>query len=103
MHRFLYLDALLQLRFLELHADALLEHLHVVKRIETEYRYAPLIRNAQAFDRLHRSRLSRAVRTDQSEYFTIVHVERHIIDGDEILIGLSDVLDANDRAGGARH
>ena len=59
---FPHLDALLELRLLQLHADALLQRIHVAKRIETENGDGAAIRLAQPFDTLHRRRLAGAVR-----------------------------------------
>src|SRR5687767_7696346 len=89
MHRLLYLDPLLKLRFLELDSDSVLQLVDIAERIETEHRDGSAIRRAQPFDAFERGGFSGAVRTDQSEDFAVVDLERDVIDGNRRFVGLS--------------
>src|SRR2546425_8895501 len=91
-----HLDPLLQLRLLELHADAILQFVDVAERIEPEHRDSAAIGHAQSLDALQRGRLAGAVRSDQSEDLAIVDLERHLIDRDRLAVGLAAAGDAND-------
>ena len=42
----------------------------------------------QPFDALHRRRLAGAIRTDETEDLALLDVERHIVDGDGLAVGL---------------
>ena len=89
-------DALLQLRRLQLHADAFLQRVHIASGIESQHRDAAAIDAPQALDALHRRRLARAVRADQAEDLSGVHVERHVVDGDRRSVHLADAGHAHD-------
>src|SRR5262249_43224133 len=90
------LDPLLQLRLLQLDADALLQFVDVAERIETEHRDGAAIRHPQPFDALERGRLAGAVRSDQAEDLAVVHLERHLVHGDGGAVGLAASRDADD-------
>ncbi len=92
-----YLDPLLQLCLLQLHANPLLQRVDVADRIHAEHRDRPSIRRAQPFDALHRRRLAGAVRPDQAEDLAVVNVERDLVDGDGRAVGLADARDVDDR------
>src|SRR5258708_28006716 len=79
VHRLPHFDPLLQLRLLQLNSDPLLQFVHVPERIKTEHRDSAPVRPAQAFDALHRSRLTSAVRPDQAKDLTIVYLERYFV------------------------
>ncbi len=93
--RLLYFDPLLQLRFLQLHADSLLQAAHVTKRIEPEHRNLSGIRRPQPFDALQRGGLAGAVWANQAEDFPRLDLERHVVDGQRGPIGFADVRDAD--------
>src|SRR6185369_17886449 len=99
VNRLLDLDAFLELRFLKLNADALLKHLDVLERIEPKNRDAAAVRNAESFDAFHSRRLTGAVWPDQSKDLAVIHVERDILDGDELLVGFPEIRDLDDRSG----
>jgi hypothetical protein len=94
---FPYLDALLELRLLKLHADSLLQLVHVAPGIQPQNGDGAPIGRAQTFDALHRGGLAGAVRTDQPEYFAALNVERDAGHGHGLAVGLPDVGDMNDR------
>src|SRR5206468_5659143 len=73
-------DALLQLRLLELDADALLQKVGVTGRIEAEHRGAPRVGLANAFDALHGRGLASAVGPDEPEDLALEHLEGDVID-----------------------
>src|SRR6185295_13562081 len=68
---------------------ALLEPVDIADRIEPEDGDGAPIRPAQPFDAFQRRGLARAVGTDQAEDFTIVDVERHLVDRDGRTVGFA--------------
>src|SRR5262245_20830548 len=91
-----HFDPLLELRLLELNADALLERIDVAKWIEAEDRDRSAIRDTQALDALERRGLAGAVRSDQAEDLAVVDLERHLVDGDRPAVGLPAAVDTDD-------
>ena len=89
MNRFLHLDSLLELGFLELNSDPVLKLVDVAKRVESEHRDRSAIGRAQSLDALERRRLAGAVRADQPEYLAVVNLEGDIIDRDSRFVGFS--------------
>src|SRR5438045_8852289 len=87
--RFPHFDPLLELRLLMLHADALSKRVGIATRIEAEHGDLPLVGNAIAFDAFHRCRFAGAVRTYASEDLALVHLERHVVDGDRAPVTLT--------------
>src|SRR5262245_17803450 len=79
---FPHLHALLELRRLELHADALLKRIDITYRIESQHRDSAAIRNAQPLHTLHRRRLASPVRPDQPEDLAAQDLEGHVVDRD---------------------
>ena len=88
------------MRLLELHADAILQLIDVAKRIETEDGNAAAVGLPDPLHALHRRGLAGAVRADQPEDLAVLDLERHVIDGDRLPVGLADAGDADD---GSRH
>nr|ABZ06414.1 hypothetical protein ALOHA_HF4000009L19ctg1g10 [uncultured marine microorganism HF4000_009L19] len=93
--RFPDLNPFLQLRLLELHADPVLQGAGVPRGVEPEDLDPAAVRPSQPLGALHRRRLAGAVRADQSEDFTRLHLERHIINGDGLAVGLPDAGDTH--------
>ena len=83
---FPHLDPLLQLRLLQLDADALLQRIHVAKRIEAEHGDGAIIGLAQPLDAFHRRRLARAIRSDEAEDLALVDLERHLVHGGDSVV-----------------
>ena len=75
MNGFPDLDALLELRFLELYAYPVLKLVDVPKRIEPKNRDASPIGRSQAFDALEGRRLAGAVGADEAEYLAVIDFE----------------------------
>ena len=96
LHRFGNRDSLLELRLLELDADALLQRPAITRGIEREHRNAPAIRPPQSLHALHRRRLAGAVGSDQAEDLPLVHLERHVVDGKRPAVDLADAADLDD-------
>ena len=94
-----YLDALLQVRLLQLHADALLQLVDVAKGIQAQHRDGAPIGLADALDALHGGGLAGAVRADQAKNLALVDVERHLVDRDGRPVGLANALDGDDGVG----
>ena len=94
--RFPHLDALLQLRLLELHADAILQAPPVAGGIHPEHRDRAALGPPQSFDALERRGLARAVRADQAEDLAFFHGQRHIVDRDGSPVGLANGADVDD-------
>ena len=94
--RFPDLDPLLELRLLQLHADALLQRVHVSRRIQPQHGDGAPVGRAQTFDALHRRGLAGAVRPDQAEYLTRLNVERDLVDGHRPAVRLPDSSNVND-------
>ena len=90
MDGFPHLDALLQLRLLQLDADALLQLVDVANGIEPSTVIVPAVGPPQSLDAFHRRRLAGAVRSDQPEDLAVVDLERHFIDRDGAAVGLAD-------------
>src|SRR5262249_50843234 len=93
--RFLHLDALLQLRFLQLHANALLETTHVAERIEAEHGNLARVGRAQPFSAFQRGGLAGAVGADQAEDLAGLDVEGHVVDRKRRAVGLTNVRDVD--------
>ena len=96
VHRLAHLDALLQLRLLQLHADPLLQLVDVRDRIEPEHRDrardpagAPLRRTPSSWSCPRRW-------ADQAEDLSLAHLERDLVDGDRRPIALPDPGDFDD-------
>ena len=87
---FAHLDPLLELRLLKLHADPLLQRVHVPCGIQPQDRDDAAIGRAQTFDAFHRRGLAGAVRPDQAEYFPRLNVERDLVHGDSPAVRLPD-------------
>ena len=96
---FPHLDAFLQVRLLQLHADALLQLVDIGERIEAQHRDRAPIGLANPLDALHRRGLAGAVGTDQAEDLAVVDLERHVVDRDGLAVGLADAGDADDDSG----
>ena len=97
-----HLDALLQLRFLQLDADAVLERVRVLARVEPQDRDGAAVGLAEALDALHRRGLARAVRADQPEDLALEHVERHVVDRDGRAVGFAQMGNLDDGFRGHR-
>ena len=95
--RFAHLDALLELRFLKLDADAALQRRDVAQRIEAEHRDAAGVGHAQPLDALHRRRLAGAVGTDQAEDLAVPDVDRDVGQRRHRSVTLREPGDLNDR------
>src|SRR5213076_2831826 len=78
--RFPDADALLQLRLLELDADALLQRVGVPGGVETEHRGAPRVGLANALDAFHGRGLAGAVGPDQAKDLALEHFEGDVVD-----------------------
>src|SRR6266480_1218935 len=89
VHRLPDLDSFLQLRFLKLYPDSVLQLVHVAHGIETKYRDRSSIGFAQSFNALHCRRLSRAVRPDETKDLSVRYVERNVVDGDSRAVGFA--------------
>ena len=97
-----HLDALLELRLLELDPDPLLQLTGVPDRIERQHRDGAAVGRAEALDALHRGRLAGAVGADEPEDLALENLEAHVVDGDRLAVGLADAVDLDDGSGG-RH
>ena len=100
VHRLPHLDALLELRFLQLDADPLLQRHGVAARVEPEDGNRAAVGRAQAFDALHGGGLAGAVGADQAEDLARLDVEGDVVDGHGTPVGLADTGDVN---GGLGH
>ena len=78
--RFPDADTLLQLRLLELDADALLQRLGVAGGIEAQHRGAPRVGLANALDAFHGRGLAGAVGPDEPEDLALEHLEGDVVD-----------------------
>src|SRR5207245_10900101 len=99
--RFAYFDSLLKLSLLKLHANPLLQRVHVSPGIQSQNRDETPIRSTQTIDALHGRGLASPVRPDQAEYFSSMNVERDVVHGDSPAVRLADRSHVNDRL--ARH
>ena len=91
-----HLDALLQVRLLQLHANRLLQRVDVADGIEPQYGHRSTIGPPQALDALHRRGLASPVGPDEAEDLAVVHVERHVVDGDEAAVRLANAVHMDD-------
>ena len=101
LHRLPHLDPLLQLRLLQLHADPLLQLVDVAEGIEAEHADRTAVGRPDALDAFHGRGLAGSVRADQAEDLTVGDVERDVIDGHGLAIGLADGGDLDDGTRGA--
>ena len=97
VHRLPDLDPFLELRLLELHADAGLEGAGVPDGVEPEDLDASPVGPPQALDALHGRGLPGPVRSDQTEDLAGLHLERDIVHGHRLAVGLPDAGDADHR------
>src|SRR6476469_1956510 len=88
-----HFDALLELRFLQLYADSILQPIDIANRIQRQHADRSAVRPSQPFDALHRRGLACAVRAYQSENLLAMDVERHIVHGDEPAVSFADAED----------
>src|SRR5207247_3714545 len=84
-------DALLQLRLLELDADALLQRVRVTGGIEAEHRGAPRVGLANALDAFHGRGLAGAVGPDESKDLALEHLEGDVVDRHSGAVQLAQV------------
>ena len=94
------LDPFLELGLLELYTDSVLQRAGMSARVEPEDLDPAAVWPSQALDTLHRRSFSGAVRADQPEDLTRLHLERHVVNGDGSAVGLPDVGDADHRSPG---
>jgi hypothetical protein len=79
LERLTYLQLLRQLGLLQLHAYPLVQPVSVGPRIEAEDPDLPVVTFPQALQALDRGGLARAVRAEDAEDLTPVHVERDVV------------------------
>jgi hypothetical protein len=92
-----YLQLLLQLGVLELHADSLMQLVPVAARVKAEDAHLPLIAPPQALHALHHGGLACAVRAEDAEDLSLVHVERDPVHHGLALISLGEPRHLDDR------
>ena len=91
-----HLDAFLQVRLLQLHADALLQLVDVANGSRPSTEITP--RSGLRMPSTHSMRrgLAGAVGADQAEDLAVVDVERHFVHRDGLAVGLANAADAHD-------
>ena len=95
VHRFPHLDAFLEMGLLELDTDAILQLIDVAKRIEAQDGNAAAVGSPNPLHAFHRRGFSGAVGPDQPEDLAVPDFERHVIDGDRLLVGFADPGDGD--------
>ena len=93
-----HLDALLQLRLLQLHADAVLQFVDVAEGVEPQNRDGAAIGLAQSLNALHCGGFSGAVWPDQAEDLTLVYFKRGLGYSDRPAVAFADTGYLDDRA-----
>ena len=93
----------MQLRFLQLDADPILEPIDVTDGVEGEDRHGASVWSAQALDALHRRRLASSVRSDQPKDLATLDIKRHIVDGELSTVALVKAGDADGGFGGGHN
>ena len=84
-------DALLQMRFLVLHADPLPQRGSITLRVEAKHRDRAGVLTAVPLQAFHGGGLARAVRSDQSKNLTFNDLERDVVDSDGGAIAFGEV------------
>lgn len=90
MDGFPHFDSLLQLCFLKLYANHVLELINMPKGIKPQNRDRALFGCAKSFDALHGGRLSSTVGSDQTEDLALPDCERDVIDRNVLAVGFSN-------------
>ncbi len=96
------LDLVLQPALLELCSEALGDLVPVPDWIEAENLDRSAVWTPQAFDALHRRGLAGAVRADDPEDLTLFDRERDTVDDIDVIVGLDEICDFDDRHGLSR-
>ncbi len=81
---------------MELHPNPILQLIHVAERIEPQNRDRTRVRPPHSFHAFHRGGLAGAVRTNQPENFTFVHLKRNVGDGHGCAVSFADAGDLDD-------
>src|SRR5262249_41740545 len=89
-------NTFLQLRLLELDADAFLQGDDVTGGIEAEHRGASRVGLANALDAFHSRGLASAVGPDEPEDIALEHLERNVVDRHGGAIQLAQMGDLDD-------
>jgi hypothetical protein len=97
VHGLLDGDALLELRGLELDADAVLQRVDVADRVQAEHHDRPAVGPPQPFHALQRRGLAGAVGPDEPEDLAGFHLEGHFVDGHRRAVGLANAGNVDDR------
>jgi hypothetical protein len=92
----------LQPALLELSSEALGDLVPIPYWIEAENLDRSAVWTPQAFDALHRRGLAGAVRADDPEDLTLFHRKRDTVDDVDVIVGLDEICDFDDRHGLSR-